>query len=450
MGKPVAIVPTPAEAKLVADFTAGPFALQGGGAVSTLRAEAFEMFRAAGLPTRRVEAWHYTDLRQAMREALPLSASMAPGAIAAQAARLEELAPRLAGVETIRLVLVDGYYVAALSDVARLPKGLTVQSLGDVLRAGDASIVSSLAAAGLGGGDATLALNTAFMQGGLVIDVADGVTIADPVEIISLSSGEAAQSIYARSLVRLGKGAKLTLVEDESGDEGALAQRNVAMVFQIGNDAVLEHVFAPASLASGSVHVAHLLATIGTRASFNSFTLARGGGLFRRQVHMRFDGDHARGQLAGATLLRGRDHSDTTLVVEHVAPHCESREYFKTVLDGEATGVYQGKVMVAPGAQKTDGSMKSQAILLSDGASMNNKPELEIFADDVVCGHGATVAQLDEDQVFYAMARGLPKAQAESLLLEAFIDEATDRVENEDLRTMLAERIGLWLAARKG
>jgi Fe-S cluster assembly protein SufD len=133
-----------------------------------------------------------------------------------------------------------------------------------------------------------------------------------------------------------------------------------------------------------------------------------------------------------------------------VAPHCESREYFKTVLDGEATGVYQGKVMVAPGAQKTDGSMKSQAILLSDGASMNNKPELEIFADDVVCGHGATVAQLDEDQVFYAMARGLPKAQAESLLLEAFIDEATDRVENEDLRTMLAERIGLWLAARKG
>jgi Fe-S cluster assembly protein SufD len=319
-----------------------------------------------------------------------------------------------------------------------------------VLRAGDASIVSSLAAAGLGGGDATLALNTAFMQGGLVIDVADGVTIADPVEIISLSSGDAAQSIYARSLVRLGKGAKLTLVEDESGDEGALAQRNVAMVFQIGNDAVLEHVFAPASLASGSVHVAHLLATIGTRASFNSFTLARGGGLFRRQAHMRFDGDHARGQLAGATLLRGRDHSDTTLVVEHVAPHCESREYFKTVLDGEATGVYQGKVMVAPGAQKTDGSMKSQAILLSDGASMNNKPELEIFADDVVCGHGATVAQLDEDQVFYAMARGLPKAQAQSLLLEAFIDEATDRVENEDLRTMLAERIGLWLAARKG
>ena len=127
-----------------------------------------------------------------------------------------------------------------------------------------------------------------------------------------------------------------------------------------------------------------------------------------------------------------------------------SREYFKTVLDGEATGVYQGKVIVAPGAQKTDGAMKSHAILLSDGATMNNKPELEIFADDVVCGHGATVAQLDEDQIFYAMARGLPKTEAEAMLLEAFVDEATDRIENQALRIYLAGLIGQWLSARRG
>jgi len=134
--------------------------------------------------------------------------------------------------------------------------------------------------------------------------------------------------------------------------------------------------------------------------------------------------------------------------VQHVAAHCQSREYFKTVLDAEATGVYQGKVIVAPGAQKTDGAMKSHAILLSDDATMNNKPELEIFADDVVCGHGATVAQLDEDQVFYAMARGLPKQVAEAMLLEAFVDEATDRVESEPVRVYLTGLIGQWLSQR--
>jgi Fe-S cluster assembly protein SufD len=147
-------------------------------------------------------------------------------------------------------------------------------------------------------------------------------------------------------------------------------------------------------------------------------------------------------------MINGREHADTTLVVEHAAPHCESRELFKTVIDGEATGVFQGKIIVQQKAQKTDGRMMSAALLLSEGGAMNNKPELEIFADDVQCGHGATCGQLDEDLLFYLMARGLPKAEAESLLVQAFLGEAIETVEHEGVREALIGTVEAWLRAR--
>ena len=434
---------SPAEEKLAADYARARATLPGAGAVGALRDAAFECFKAAGLPTRRVEAWHYTDLRIAMRDALPVAA--APKADAGLKAKLEKLAPRIADLATTRLVLVDGALVADLSDAA--PQGVSVSSIADALAKGDAALVDALSAPSMGQGDAALALNTAFMHGGVIIDIAAGAHVDQPIEIVALSS-DVAQSVYARSLLRVGKGAQVTLIERDVTSATQIEQRNNALVVSVADEAQVEHLFVPAQLSASSTHVASLLATLGASANFNSFTLAQGGGLLRRQVHLRFDGEYAKGQLAGASLLKGKDHADTTLVVQHVAAHCESREYFKTVLDGEATGVYQGKVIVAPGAQKTDGAMKSHAILLSDGATMNNKPELEIFADDVVCGHGATVAQLDEDQIFYAMARGLPKAEAEAMLLEAFVDEAADRVENEQIRAYLAGLIGQWLSSR--
>ena len=153
-------------------------------------------------------------------------------------------------------------------------------------------------------------------------------------------------------------------------------------------------------------------------------------------------------RFGGLSLLRGKEHADTTLVVDHAVPHCTSRELFRHILDHESTGVFQGKVVVRQHAQKTDGAMKSQAIMLGDDAVMNNKPELEIFADDVVCGHGATVGQLDDDQIFYLRARGLSKPEAESLLLEAFAGEALDMVTDEALRERYAAITQDWLSRR--
>jgi Fe-S cluster assembly protein SufD len=190
------------------------------------------------------------------------------------------------------------------------------------------------------------------------------------------------------------------------------------------------------------------MARIGAGAKFDSFALVAGIGLARRQLFVRFDGAGSEATLRGVSLLGGREHADTTLRVEHAAESCVSRETFKFILDEEATGVFQGRIRVAPGAQKTDGKMLSKAILLSDMAAMNNKPELEIFADDVACGHGATCGGLDTDQLFYLQSRGLPFAQAEALLLEAFAAELIDGIGDEGLIRAYRRELSAWLSAR--
>jgi Fe-S cluster assembly protein SufD len=196
------------------------------------------------------------------------------------------------------------------------------------------------------------------------------------------------------------------------------------------------------------LHLESQIASLAANAEFAAFALVAGGALARRQIFVSHDGPGAKIALGGLTLLHGERHADTTLVVEHGASKGQSREFFRHVVADDAVGVFQGKVIVKPHAQKTDGGMKSQAILLSPRATMNNKPELEIFADDVVCGHGATVGALDPEQTFYLQARGVPRAEAEAMLLEAFGADAIDRVGDETIAEALRVRMRAWLAAR--
>jgi Fe-S cluster assembly protein SufD len=176
--------------------------------------------------------------------------------------------------------------------------------------------------------------------------------------------------------------------------------------------------------------------------------MVTGAAVSRHQVFLAFAGEHSKANVNGAAMLKASQHADTTLLVDHAVPHCESRELFKTAVDSEATGVFQGKIIVRPGAQKTDGRMMSRAVLLSEGGTMMNKPELEIFADDVQCGHGATCGELDENLLFYLMARGLPRPEAETLLLQAFLGEAVEVVEHEGARDALVGVLEGWLEAR--
>ncbi len=194
--------------------------------------------------------------------------------------------------------------------------------------------------------------------------------------------------------------------------------------------------------------MASLLATVGARAKFNSFAFTSDAQIVRNQNFIRFAGDGTKAGIRGVSLLRGKEHVDTTLLIEHAAVGCESREQFKSVLDGESHGVFQGKIVVEPHAQKTDAKMLTRALLLSDDAEADNKPELEIFADDVVCGHGATAGALDPGLKFYLMSRGIPEKESEALLIEAFIDETIEEIAHEGIRDALKFAALKWLGTR--
>ena len=404
------------------------------------RDEAFTLFTEAGLPGRRIESWHYTDLRGLVREALP----PAPEPDAAIVEQARERLRTHAVPGAARVVVLDGTYRPELSDLSALSAGVTITSVLDALSTGE--LDAGLAAAQkLGQAESMLALNAAFLQGGAMIDVAPGTVVASPIEIVLLLSGKAPAATYDRSYLKVGAGASVKLIERHAALGEAKSLAVTVLVAVVGDGAAVEHLARIDGLGPQALHLATTLVRIGADAKFEATTLVATGGVTRRQAYIEFVGERSTSHLYGVSLLDGRSHADTTLIVTHTAPHCESRELYKHILDGEATGIYQGRVVVAPGAQKTDGKMLSKCIFLGEGANMYNKPELEIFADDVVCGHGATVGALDDDQLFYLRARGIPLREAQALLLEAFASEAIETVSVASVKDEMNDRVGEWL-----
>jgi Fe-S cluster assembly protein SufD len=432
---------TAAEQQLAQQFANVKAELPGAGPVRKLREDAFAGFEAKGLPHRRLESWRYTDLRSLVREAMPL---------ARKSERPQTIVDRLA-LQTIpgtRLVSIDGVFSPADSDLDGLPAGVTVRGLAEALTQAPEEIAAALEVPEVARDDSALMLNAAFAQDGVVVEIAPGTELSQPVLLLALGSGQSEVAIVSRTLVKVGAGAKVTVVELHESVGPAPAQINHAISFAVGDGAEVEHVRLVTRQRAETVQVQSLLAEIGAHCSFASVALAAGCGVLRQQSFLRYAGEHSRAALRGINLLRKQEHSDVTLVMDHAAAHGESRELFKNIIEGEGTGVFQGKVIVRPHSQKTDGGMKSHALLLNDGASMFNKPELEIFADDVVCGHGATVAQMDGEQLFYLMARGLPRPQAEALVLTAFAGEVTEFVADEAVREIVGREVEAWLAQR--
>jgi Fe-S cluster assembly protein SufD len=434
-------IKTAAETALAANFAAAKGALPGAGAVAALREEAFRRFESDGLPHRRVEEWKYTDLRALMRDAKPLAG--VPDAAAKAHGR--NAAAALASIEARRIVFVDGAFVPELSDLAGLEAGLTISSLGQALAAGDAQVLAHIGRV-VPTDDVAVALNTAFMGDGAVIHVAAGIALARPIHLVFVNAGPEPAAVFARSLVVIGQGARAMLVESHEG--AGDYQVNSALELKVGDGAHVDHIKITDE-GSGALHVASLMAQIGAHARFNEFLFTTGAAVARNQLFVRFAGEGAIAHICGASLLRGRQHADTTLVADHAVGDCTSREVFKSVLDGEARGVFQGKIIVRPRAQKTDAKMATHALLLSETAEADNKPELEIFADDVQCGHGATSGDLDEELLFYLKARGIPAKEAEALLIQAFVGEAVEGIEHAGLRDALMDQVAAWLKQRE-
>lgn len=437
---PVKVLKTKAETALAEAFAEVERSLPGGDWLRQLRRAAIGAFSAEGLPHRRVEEWKFTDLRAAMREAFPLAADTTPPKPAAIEAMVRDA---LAGADLAKAfaVIVDGRGVgeAGLSAISELDGAF----LARLIDHPPAWLEAEVSEVGGHVTDGVLALNTALFTDGAVIDIADGREIETPIALVFGDAGGAAQTVVTRNVVRVGKGAKVVLVESHLAPS-APRQINTLTQIVVGDGAEVVHVKLISS-REGSIHLGRTIARLGANASYRPFQMVIGSGIVRNDLSVTFRGQHSTFDLGGAKLVSETGHADTTLVVDHAVPHCTSRELIKCVLAERGRGVFQGKVIVRPDAQKTDGKQMAQALMLSPDAEFDSKPELEIYADDVICGHGSTSAEIDPELIFYLRSRGIPLAEAQAMLVESFIGEAIDKAEPEEVQEALRALARGWL-----
>ncbi|HRJ69291.1 MAG TPA: Fe-S cluster assembly protein SufD [Beijerinckiaceae bacterium] len=430
---------TKAETMLAEQFAVALPGLPGNDpAMKQRRSAAFAHILRDGLPSKRNESWHYTDLRMKMPEAALPMLALLPSTIPTGKAPADPCA----AATPVHFSFASGLTLEGRS----VPEGLSFVSIRDGL-VRNHPMVAHLGIAARDEASPIVALNSAFVTDGIILRVAKGVRIAEPIRMFAPFAMEMARAATSRIVVILEEGAELSLVMSQVGPNGIAYQSNVVCECQVADDAKLDIVRL--NLAGDRAQVlVNTSASTGARSEFNFFAMSAGGAVSRHEIQLASTGENAKVRLNGVILAKAEQHTDFTLEVDHRAPGCESRELFRSVIDGDATGVFQGKIMVKREAQRTDGKMASNAILLSDGATMNNKPELEIFADDVQCAHGATCGALDEDLLFYLQSRGLPKAEAEALMIQAFCGEAIESISNEATRDVFNGLVARWLKAR--
>jgi Fe-S cluster assembly protein SufD len=404
-----------------------------------LRAEreaALARFGALGFPTRRQEAWRFTDLRPLERQSYPPASGAASEAAVAETLRLPG--------EAHRVVLVNGRFAADLSAIGALPDGAVIGSAAEVLATRPG--LALLDRGDTEGAQPFAALNAAFFSDGVVVALAPGVVLDRPVEIIHLGAAEAPASFHPRSRIELAPGSRARVIESFAGS--GRYWTNAVLSIELGDGAALEHVRLQDEGAE-AIHMALARVSLGAGARYDGFTLTLGGTLSRQDVQVALAGEGAKLGLSGVYLLRGAQEATTALVVDHQAPGCATRELFKGVVDDRAHGVFLGAIAVRPDAQKTDAHQLNKNLLLSRRATVDTKPALEILADDVKCSHGATVGDLDENALFYLRARGIAEAEARHMLIEAFAADALDAVEDAVFRTHLAHHLQRWLGLRE-
>jgi Fe-S cluster assembly protein SufD len=442
----MAVTRTDAEVQLAQQFARIGPGLPGGDWVPAAREAAMARFGRAGLPHRRIEEWKYTDLRSAIKTAFP----PAPvGRHTVDDALLTAvLGPELAGLACIRLVLVNGRFVASFIPAGHEPGAdWQFSPLAEVLDKPGHAWVRAAFASAEDDAAAVRALNTAFVTDGIALRVAAGARLALPIHIVSITDAPEPVAVATRNVVRIEARAQATVIESHVGSGKAAEARQATAVthVSVGDEGVAQHI-QYLSGGAGAVHLGQWDVELAGGATYRGFQLTAGIGLARNESHIGFTGPDAKLDLSGLMLGRGNDHIDTTLLVEHTTTGCEGRELFKSVLADRARAVFQGKVIVAAEAQKTDGKQMAQALMLSPEAEFDSKPELEIYADDVACGHGSTAAELDADMLFYLRARGLPVDEARALLIQSFAAEALEKIEDEAVREAARAVSLAWLA----
>jgi Fe-S cluster assembly protein SufD len=404
-----------------------------------VRREAFDSFRTTGFPTARDEEWRFTPVQ-------PIASTAFEPAPAAQVAA-GDLAPFHFGhPEWPRLVFVNGRFDGALSQIPKMPAGVRIGSLAAAI-AEDASLERHVARHAPIGTSPFTALNTAFIRDGAFVSVPRGALLEQPVTVLFVSTAEAAGAVtHPRNLYLIGDGANVSIVESYvTLAPDARYFTNVVTEVVTGADAWVEHTRIQRE-SEQAYHVGRTHVEQDRGSHYRSFTLAMGGAMARHNLDAHLNAPNVETLMYGLYLTRGEQVVDNHTAIYHDHPDCRSWEVYKGVLDGKSRAVFNGKVFVQPEAQKTDAKQTNRNLLLSRQARVDTKPQLEIFADDVKCTHGATVGNLDEVALFYARSRGVPADEARRLLTYAFAAEVVDEVAlapvREELDRLLLERLG--------
>ena len=400
----------------------------------SLRQSARARFRDLAFPTRKSEDWRFTNVAPLLK--IPFVLPSGDAAVK----QAEEL-PALPTHDTIRLVFVNGVYAPALSKNEKV-KGVEVGSLA-------AAPVERLKEA-LGAADYQseifTALNTSFLQDGAHVLVPEGKVLEQPIEVIYVTvPGEKSIVTHPRTVLVVGKGGQATLIErylppTAVGGLGGSYFTNAVTEIALHDSAVVDH-YKVQNESLEAFHIATMQVVQARASNFSTHYLSLGGGLVRNEVRVRFDAEGSEATVNGLYLGSGKQHIDNFTVIDHAKPHCNSHELYKGILADEAQGVFNGKIFVRPDAQKTDAKQTNKVLLLSENATINTKPQLEIFADDVKCTHGATVGQLDAESIFYLRTRGIGLEQARALLTYAFANDVIGRIKVEALRAWLEQLV---------
>ena len=430
---------TESVARFVTEFSRTSASLPGANVpwLARLRRTALDRFAARGLPGAHDEDWKYTSVAAVAKRAFTAPVHAGSGAV-------DIGAFALAGMASHRLVFVDGRYAPSLSQIGRLPAGVTLESLAHTLQSAPDALEPLL------GEDryytVFAALNAAFMADGVYLHLPRGTIVAEPIHALFVCTAPDA-AIHPRNVVVAGEGTQATLIEHYAGIDGAAALTNAVTQLFVAADASIAH-YKLQQESARTLHIGGVHAAQSRSSRLESHSIALGAALARNDITTSFDAEGCEAELNGLFLASGRQHIDHHTRIDHAQPRGTSREYYKGILDGGARGVFNGKVVVRPDAQKTDARMMTRALLLSERAEADNKPELEIFADDVQCGHGATAGALDENLKFYLMARGIPEPEAEALLIQSFVGEAIETIAHEGVRADLMFAAIRWLGAR--
>ena len=399
--------------------------------IGRVRHEALERFAARGFPTTREEDWKYTSVAAIERGSFALSS---PGRDDLTAPEIDAFG--FGGPPGHRLVFVDGRYSSALSTVGQLPAGVIAGGLAAALDRAPAVLESVFA----DGRDETIfgALNAAFMADGAFLYVPRGVAIEQPVHLLFIAT--AAAAIHPRNVIVAGQGARATVIEHYAGAAGIAYFTNVVTRIVAEGNATIEHCKLQEE-GEQAFHVAGIHVVQGRQSRVTSHSIALGAVLARNDIATTFAAEGCQAELNGLYLTDGRQHIDHHTRIDHAKPGGTSRAHYRGIVDGESRAVFNGRVIVREDAQRTDAHLDNRNLLLSKHAEVDTKPQLEIYADDVKCTHGATVGNLDEEQMFYLHSRGIHATTARSLLVYAFAHDAIERVRVASLRNRLQKML---------